>query len=249
MVKAFRKKASLFAKEIETLRFGLKPSAVYFNPTERCNLNCAYCYIPEDMRRKGQHMSPEKLLESLAILKRYFRTTVPKGSLPQIVFHGAEPLLNREAVFAGIERYSDDFRFGIQTNATLLDEAAIAFLRGHEVSIGISLDAPTAAIADRTRSNWEGQGVFQQVIQAMDRLKGYPGWSVICTVSTREPAAPDEARRFPPRARSAHLPDEHPPLHAAALAEREAGRRAGGQVFPEGPGSHARACTRRRGGS
>ena len=40
------------------LRFGLKPSAVYFNPTERCNLNCTYCYIPEDMRRNGQHMSP-----------------------------------------------------------------------------------------------------------------------------------------------------------------------------------------------
>ncbi len=46
-----------FAEEIETLRFGLKPSAVYFNPTERCNLNCTYCYIPEDMRRRGQHMS------------------------------------------------------------------------------------------------------------------------------------------------------------------------------------------------
>ena len=135
------------------------------------------------MRRKGQHMSREKLLESLAILKRYFRTTVPKGSLPQIIFHGAEPLLNREAVFAGIERYADDFRFGVQTNATLLDESAIEFLRGHEVSIGISLDAPTAAIADRTRSNWEGQGVFAQVIEAMDRLKGYPAWSVICTVS------------------------------------------------------------------
>ena len=60
LVKSFRKKASLFAKEIETLRFGLKPSAVYFNPTERCNLNCSYCYIPEEMRRKGQHMSPRE---------------------------------------------------------------------------------------------------------------------------------------------------------------------------------------------
>ena len=184
LAKSFHKKAALFAKEIAALRFGLKPSAVYFNPTERCNLNCAYCYIPEDMRRKGEHMSAEKLLESLAILKRYFCTAVPKGSLPQIIFHGAEPLLNRDAVFAGIERYADDFRFGIQTNATLLDDAAIEFLRSHDVSIGISLDAPTAVIADRTRSNWEGQGVFAEVVRAMDQLQGYPGWSVICTVST-----------------------------------------------------------------
>ena len=183
MARVYRKKAAEFADEMQTLRFGLKPSAVYFNPTERCNLNCTYCYIPEQMRRKGRHMSRERLLDALARLKRYFRTTVPKGSLPQIIFHGAEPLLNREAVFAGIERYRDDFLFGVQTNATLLDDEAIAFLRAHEVSIGISLDAATPAIADRTRANWEGHGVYDQVVQAMDRLKGYPAWSVICTIS------------------------------------------------------------------
>jgi uncharacterized protein len=183
LLKAYRKKAAQFAKEMDVLRFGLKPSAVYFNPTERCNLNCVYCYIPEKMRRKGQHMSGAQIVESLTILKRYFRTTVPKGSLPQIIFHGAEPLLNREAVFAGIEQFADDFRFGVQTNATLLDDSAIAFLREHDVSVGISLDAPTAAIADRTRANWEGRGVYQQVIEAMGRLKNYPAWSVICTVS------------------------------------------------------------------
>jgi uncharacterized protein len=103
--------------------------------------------------------------------------------LPQIVFHGAEPMLNREAVFAGIEQYAADFRFGIQTNATLLDDSAIDFCRDHDVSIGISLDASTAAIADRTRGTWDGHGVYGQVVDAMDRLKGYPGWSVICTIS------------------------------------------------------------------
>jgi uncharacterized protein len=183
LVQAYRRKAAGFAREMQTLRFGLKPSAVYFNPTERCNLNCTYCYIPEPMRRKGRHMPAEQLLEALELLKKYFRTTVPKGSLPQIVFHGAEPLLNREAVFAGIQQFAGDFRFGIQTNATLLDDAAIEFLRAHDVSIGISLDAPTAPVADRTRSNWEGRGVYAQVVDAMGRLRGYPGWSVICTVS------------------------------------------------------------------
>ena len=183
LANAFRKQAAQFAEEMHTLRFGLKPSAVYFNPTERCNLNCTYCYIPETMRRSGEHMPRERLLEALKTLRRYFRTTVPKGSLPQIIFHGAEPLLNREAVFAGIAKYRDDFRFGIQTNATLLDDEAIAFLRDHEVSIGISLDAPTAPVADRTRKNWIGEGVYDQVIRALRRLQGYPGWSVICTIS------------------------------------------------------------------
>lgn len=183
LTKSFRQQAAHFAEEMQTLRFGLKPSAVYFNPTERCNLNCTYCYIPESMRRAGEHMSRERLLEALKILRRYFRTTVPDGSRPQIIFHGAEPLLNREAVFAGIRKYRDDFRFGIQTNATLLDDEAIAFLRDHEVSIGVSLDAPTAPVANRTRKNWIGEGVYDQVITALQRLRGYPGWSVICTIS------------------------------------------------------------------
>ncbi len=68
LVKAYRQKAAQFAREIDNLRFGLKPSAVYFNPTERCNLNCSYCYIPEKMRRRGQHMSRDKHLQALAIL-------------------------------------------------------------------------------------------------------------------------------------------------------------------------------------
>ena len=168
---------------MDKLRFGLTPSAVYFNPTERCNMNCTYCYIPEKMRRKGKHMPEKKLLEALELLKQHFGKTLPKGSMPQIIFHGAEPLLNRDAVFAGIEKYGKDFLFGIQTNATLLDDEAVKFLTSRKVSIGLSLDAPTAQIADRTRKNWEGQGLSSRCIAAMKRLKGYEGWSVICTVT------------------------------------------------------------------
>jgi len=181
---AYRKKAKKFAEEMQTLRFGQKPSAVYFNPTDRCNLNCTYCYIPEKMRSSGRHMSKKRVLEALQRLREYFARTLPKGSLPQIIFHGAEPMLNRHAVFAGIEQYGDDFRFGIQTNATLLDDDAVEFLASRQVSIGISLDAATAAIANRTRKNWAGKGVFNQVLDAMDRLRGYDAWSIICTVTS-----------------------------------------------------------------
>lgn len=183
LVRAYRKKAKKFTEEMETLRFGLKPSAVYFNPTERCNLNCTYCYIPEKMRSTGRHMSKQRLCQALERLRDYFARTVPDGLLPQVIFHGAEPLLNRDAVFSGIERYGEHFRFGVQTNGTLLDDEAVRFLTSRRVSVGLSLDAPTAATANRTRKNWSGDGVFRQVLDAMDRLRGYENWSVICTVS------------------------------------------------------------------
>ncbi|MDR3438252.1 peptide-modifying radical SAM enzyme CbpB [Telmatospirillum sp.] len=183
LVEEFGAKAAAFADEIDRLRFHLKPSAVYFNPTERCNLNCSYCYIPSEMRRAGEQMDKPKLLAALETLHAYFRGHMPADRLPQIIFHGAEPLLAREAIFAGIEAFGDRFRFGVQTNATLLDDAAVEFLTSHGVGIGLSLDGPTAAVADRTRRRWNGDGVFDHVVRAIERLDGYAGYNVICTMT------------------------------------------------------------------
>lgn len=182
---AYKRKSAQFAEEMNMLRFNLKPSAVYFNVTEKCNLDCTYCYIPQDMRRSGIHMSKQGVFSSLRKLRTYFNRVVPEGVKPQIVFHGAEPLLNRDAIFAAIEDFKDDFRFGVQTNATLLDEEAIAFLTSHGTGIGLSLDGHTAPICDKTRATWEGKGIFEHVVTAMERLKGYKGYNVICTVTNQ----------------------------------------------------------------
>ena len=179
-----RAKGAAFAREMDLLRFHLKPSAVYFNPTERCNLNCSYCYIPGDMRRRGKQMETSEVLAALERLHLYFRGHMPEDRLPQVIFHGAEPLLAREAIFAGIEAYGDRFRFGVQTNATLLDEEAVSFLTSRGVGVGLSLDGPVAEIADRTRRKWSGVGVFDHVVRAIDMLDGYPGYNVICTMTT-----------------------------------------------------------------
>jgi uncharacterized protein len=182
-VAQYRRRAAAFAREMERLRFGLTPSAVYFNPTDRCNLNCSYCYIPEPMRRRGSHMAPADLVKALGLLRRYFRDRLPAGVKPQVVFHGAEPMLNREAVVAGIEAFRHDFRFGVQTNGTRLDDADVDFLTARGVAIGLSLDAGVESVASRSRATWAGQSVFSAVLAAMDKLRGYPNYSVICTVT------------------------------------------------------------------
>jgi uncharacterized protein len=185
LLESYKEKRSQLLKEMEFIRFGLIPSAVYFNPTERCNLNCSYCYIPEDMRQSGVQMSPDELVRALAVLKEYFGKTLPEGRLPQIVFHGSEPMLARDAVFAGIEQFAGDFSFGVQTNGTLLDDAAIEFLTSRGIGIGLSLDGHEAGIADRTRKNWADQGYFDKVVSVLEKLKGYPNYNVICTVTTQ----------------------------------------------------------------
>ena len=47
----FLEKEARLAADLNNVRFGLLPSAVYFNPTERCNLDCGYCYLPREARR------------------------------------------------------------------------------------------------------------------------------------------------------------------------------------------------------
>jgi uncharacterized protein len=171
------------AADLHNVRFGLLPSAVYFNPTERCNLNCRYCYLPEEIRRDGKHMEPARLIEALDLLADFFKATLPEGARPQLVFHGSEPLLARDAVFPGIEKYSDYFRFGVQTNSTTLDQEAREFLVAHNTAIGLSLDGPTPEIADRTRHTWGGRGVFAETVKVLEELADYPGLNVIATVT------------------------------------------------------------------
>jgi uncharacterized protein len=177
-------KRAAFTDELNRLRFGLRPTAVYFNPTERCNLNCTYCYIPESLRQSGVQMSEEHLIAALGILKEYFRATIPEGRRPQLIFHGSEPMLAREAVFAGIEQFKDDFTFGVQTNGTLLDDESLKFLTSRGIGIGLSLDGHERAIADLTRKNWNGQGFFDKVVEVLQKLKGYPNYNVICTATS-----------------------------------------------------------------
>lgn len=184
LLENFREKSDSFAKELQALRFELTPSGVYLNPTERCNLNCTYCYLPGKQRSEGQHMSESTLVAALTRLRDYFRSVMPEGRLPRAIFHGAEPLMNKGAVFAAIEEFGDDFAFGIQTNGTLLDDAAVDFLTARNVSIGLSLDGPVAGITDATRLTWGGKSVHEKVLKAMEKLRGYGSWSVITTCTT-----------------------------------------------------------------
>lgn len=185
LLRQYLKKRESFLKEMQTLRFNARPSAVYFNPTERCNLNCVYCYLPEEQRSKGKHMSRTRLLSALELLKKYFTATLPKKMLPQIVFHGAEPMLVREAMFEGIDTYKDDFRFGIQTNGTLLDNESIDFIKSRRVGLGLSLDGHSATIANRTRMTWNGDGVFKKVVSVIEELADYDNYNVICTATSK----------------------------------------------------------------
>ncbi len=181
----YEEKREELHREIDTLRFRLAPTAVYFNPTERCNLNCKYCYIPEELRRSGDHMSRKDLIVALEILKNYFESHLPGERKAQIIFHGSEPMLNKDAVFDAIERFGNTFDFGIQTNGTLLDKESIKFIKSKGIALGLSLDAHLPDISDKTRTTWSGKGIFKKVVHVIEELDGYYNFNVICTINNK----------------------------------------------------------------
>lgn len=183
MVEEFLRESDRFKREMQAFRFELKPSAVYFNPTERCNFNCPYCYLPEDMRRSGRTMTYEELKEALERLLGYFSSNLPPSVKPQLIFHGSEPMIAKEIVFRAIEEFGESFAFGIQTNGSLLDEDSIEFLKKKGVGIGISLDAHEEDIADTIRHTWGGKGAFGHIMKVIDLLSDYPAFNVITTVT------------------------------------------------------------------
>jgi radical SAM protein with 4Fe4S-binding SPASM domain len=92
----------------------------YFKPTNRCNLCCEHCYVPEDKRMEStDFMSTDQAITILKKIEDYFKDKCPKV---RILFHGGEPML------AGVDFYrkiyehfknSSVFDFGFQTNLTL----------------------------------------------------------------------------------------------------------------------------------
>ncbi|MGB9811901.1 MAG: radical SAM protein [Dictyoglomus turgidum] len=93
---------------------------IYFKPTERCNLACKHCYVPENKRQGGTtFLSLDNALNILRKIEQYFGS---KGQKVRILFHGGEPMLT------GVDFYKEIYKefgssnwltFSIQTNLTL----------------------------------------------------------------------------------------------------------------------------------
>lgn len=174
---AMREKLS---SEMDDFRTGKELTAIYINPTEKCNANCSYCYVPQTARANGHSMTWEELDFILGKLADYFKSTKRKQV---IIFHASEPLIVKDAVFAAIDKYKDVFKFGLQTNATLLEKSDVDFLKERLVGVGISLDSHVSLTNDTQRPARRTRGSFTHALNALKWFDGYPGLNVICTVT------------------------------------------------------------------
>lgn len=180
LIELYKKEMKHLDAEMHQFRFNEPLNCVYIDPTDRCNANCPYCYIPSKIRKQGTQMTAEQLDITLGKVAEHFKGSKKK---PVIVFHAAEPLLVKGLLFDAIKKYHGKMRFGIQTNALLLERPDVDFIKKYRVGIGISLDAPTAAVNNLSRVSGKGDGNFKKAVRALNWFNGYEGLNVICTVN------------------------------------------------------------------
>ena len=131
-----------------------------FHLTEKCNLNCKYCYEGKKGNNELSFFDIKKVLDE----------EVKNGAKSvQVGFFGGEPLVKKELIYEVIdyanklEKENDiKFNYTITTNATLIDRAFIKLAKKKEFVVGISLDG-IKEIHDKNRFTYSGEGTFDIV--------------------------------------------------------------------------------------
>ena len=180
LIDLYKKERKHLDSEIHDFRFSSALNCIYIDPTDRCNARCSYCYIPPEIRKHGTQMNGEQLKTIMEKIAGYFKNAKKK---PVIVFHAAEPLLAKDILFDAIKKYQKNFLFGLQTNAILLEQSDVEFLKKHRVGVGISLDSYDPNTNNRQRASMKGTGNFAKAVQAIKWFNGYEGLNVISTVT------------------------------------------------------------------
>lgn len=165
-------------------------SALVVKIAERCNLNCAYCYLyqhgDDSWRTRPKFMSAETFEALLHRARAY--CDQERGRKMVVCFHGGEPLLVGKTRLVEMARRTHAImgdrlgRLALQTNAVLVDPEWVSLFQEHQIGVSVSLDGP-AAVHDRVRVDHAGRGSHGEVVrglkllQAGDVLRG-----VLCVV-------------------------------------------------------------------
>lgn len=140
--------------------------------TQECNLKCIYCYGDGGGYGSSGYMTNDTAFRSVDWL---IKQSENKNKLA-ISFFGGEPLLNftliKDVVQYALEqgdKNGKEFDFRLTTNATLLDDEKIAFLKEHRIIPLVSFDGPKK-LQDTQRPYKNGRGSYDSVMPIIRKL-------------------------------------------------------------------------------
>ena len=178
----------------------LKTLGIVLKLTERCNINCSYCYMfnmGDKTYKKRPACIPLEVVDELAI---FLKNDCQSLGIKQLIvgLHGGEPLMQKKKDFIAtcdslINTLSPmvDIQFTIQTNAILVDKEWIDIFNQYDVCVGVSIDG-TKEYNDKNRVDHRNRGTYDRVIKGIKMLQKYhkkhgtPG--ILCVVNPEHSA-------------------------------------------------------------
>jgi len=164
--------------------------------SEECNFRCTYCIHFNNLETSNRINNPKKFMRFetaketvdwyLEVLRRHGKR------IAEINFGGGEPLLAWPVIKQVLEYcraiYGSgfEFRFSINTNASLITSEIAEALKTHRVEIASSLDGLREG-NDRVRLTKSGGGTFSEIVRGFETLAqaGYPLDGIAVTITER----------------------------------------------------------------
>lgn len=149
---------------------------ITLNLTNRCNLECPFCY---NSGRSTDEMNIERLMDRIEEHKELY------SSKASLIILGGEPFISPERLLKAIDRANTIFTNSspmVSTNGTLIDEVMVKELAQRRVDVQVSLDSHDPAVHDKFR----GDGVFEQAVRGIRMMVDAGVYVVLSMVMTKE---------------------------------------------------------------
>ncbi|ELA6588994.1 radical SAM protein [Vibrio alginolyticus] len=148
--------------------------------SERCNLNCSYCYYFNGYEEGHIDKPPSISMNVIEKLTKDIIEMIDYGNTIKsldIFIHGGEPTLIKHEKLDSIIDYLQsnlsertNVSFFMQTNGTLISSSIVSLINKHKISVGISIDG-NELTHDKFRIYRSGKGSFKDVKAGILKLK------------------------------------------------------------------------------
>jgi len=169
---------------------GTKFNILFLLLTESCNLRCSYCFI-EGSKPEGYKDSVMSEETATLAVDRFVEWGSSKDK-KSIVFYGGEPLLNRKALVAALDRVNTHIENGtlpkdiekiLITNGTLIDQSLLETIKMYNIFPYISIDGPEE-VHNSQRPFANGNGSYEDAVRGLNLVRSLdiePGVSITVT--------------------------------------------------------------------
>lgn len=149
--------------------------------SERCNINCTYCYYFNGKDQTYKERPAKISLDTVKNVALFLVQGAKEAGVKKIHIglHGGEPLLLTKPIFDNVcallretieKEGGRSLTLALQTNGTLIDDEWVNLFHQHKIHVGVSLDGPEE-VNDKNRVDFFGRGTYHRVARGLSFLK------------------------------------------------------------------------------